>query len=101
MFKKQIDDNIEDLDIKIGLLTYELGSIEDNEELYDRISKRLEKLIELRCKLSESRVKESKFPTVLSGAVQVSSILLVLHYEKTDIVTSKAFGMATKIFKGR
>lgn len=36
--------------------------------------------------------------TVISAGVSLTSMLLILNYEKTDIVTSKAFTVASKWF---
>lgn len=62
--------------------------------------KKLEELTKARCQLSEVKSKESNAPVVITGLVGLSAIALVLHYEKTEIVTSKAFSIATKMFRG-
>jgi ATP-binding cassette subfamily B protein len=43
-------------------------------------------------------VTPEHFAAVIGG---VSAILLVLHYEKKDIIVSKAMGIATRMFGGR
>lgn len=98
MFKKQVTLNVELLDIEISKVSLLLSKTEDGDK-YEKIHSKLGDLIKLRCELAESRVKESNTPMIVSGLVQVSTVLLVLHYEKTDIITSKVFGMATKLFK--
>lgn len=98
MFKKQITMNVEVIDAKIGALIIKLEKSDDEKD-YEVLLGKIERLTELRSKLTESRVRGSNAPQVLSGIVQVASIFAVLHYEKTDIVTSKAFSMATRLFK--
>lgn len=34
--------------------------------------------------------------TLISGGISVASLLLILNYEKLDIITSKAFNLAIK-----
>lgn len=98
MFKKQVTSNVEFLDVQISKLLLELSELEDDSK-YDRVRGKLDDLIEMRSDLAESRDRESLTPMILSGAIQFSSILTVLHYEKADIVTSKVFGIATRLFK--
>lgn len=99
MFKKQVKSNVELLDERIRVLSEKLNNEEFNQST-DKVYTELEKLIELRCDLAESRDRESYGPLVVSGLIQAAGILLVLHYEKTDVITSKVFGMATGLFKG-
>ena len=51
---------------------------------------RLERLTKIR---DADKIKPE---AVLSAAVSVASIVLVLYFEKFDIVTSKAFGLIKK-----
>lgn len=96
--KKQIKDNIEAIDLRIGQLTAELSEDMDKAN-FENITRKLDTLVGLRTKLSDSAVKESNFPVIFSGAMQVSSILLVLYFEKVDAVTSKVFSTALTGFK--
>lgn len=101
MFKKQITVNIEDLDSKIGVLTKELEEIEDEEEYEIAVSK-IDSLVELRTKLAKSKAdgRVSVKPVVISGLFGLASVLVVLKYEERDVITSKAFNMATSMFRG-
>lgn len=100
MFKKQLTKNIKDLDLKISKLTNELEELEGDENNYDSKMNKLEKLIELRCKLSESKVNNSVKPLIVSGLFGLTSVVVVLKYEQTEVITSKAFNMATSMFRG-
>lgn len=87
----EIDRQIEELAIMIAQLEVDEG--------YSTKLKKLEDLSKIRSELSECVVKESNAPAVISGVVGISAMLLVLNYEKKDIITSKAFGMLPKLFK--
>lgn len=95
------NDAIRELDKQIDELVIETIHYERDEEKYQAKLKNLEALTKVRCQLEESRVNASNAPALISGLLGISAILLVLHYEKTDIVTSKAFSIATSLFRGR
>ena len=99
MKNKQLKANIKAIDVEIAKLNNELIHAEEEQE-YDGIVERIEKLTYLRCKLSESKVNDSYSKEILSGAIGIAGMVLVLHYEKADAITSKAFSMATKMFRG-
>lgn len=100
MFKKQLTINIEELDKKIGKLNEKLSSLEEEDEDYELTVSKIEDLTDIRCKLSESKVKSSIKPLVVSGVFGVATTVIVLRYEKTEVITSKAFNMVTGMFRG-
>ena len=99
MFRRQVTINIKDLDLQIGKLNQEL-ILEEDDDKYNTIIEKIESLTELRCKLSESRVNGSLKPVVVSGLLGIASVVIVLKYEEADVITSKAFNMATSMFRG-
>lgn len=99
MFRRQLTANIKSLDLKIGKLNEELEGIDDNDEYEITIGK-IESLTALRCKLSESKNVNSVKPLVVSGLFGIASVVIVLKYEETEVITSKAFNMATSMFRG-
>lgn len=99
MFKKQLTVNIEDLDLKIRILTEELALTEDDDK-YNTIIGKIDKLTEIRCKLAESKVNGSLTPVVVSGLMGIASLVIVLKFEKAEIITSKAFNMVPNLFRG-
>lgn len=99
MLRKQITVNIKELDLKIGKLSEELEGVEDEGKIMS-IMQQLDKLTELRCKLSESKENNSIKPVVVSSLFGVASLLIVLKYEEKDVITSKAFNMLPSIFRG-
>ena len=91
--------NIKSIDEEIGKLTEELVGAAGTDE-YNKIVHRIDNLTTIRSKLVEGSGDKAIKEVLLSGTVTLASILLVLKYEKTDIITSKAFNMATKMFRG-
>ena len=91
--------NIKSIDEEIGKLTEELVGAAGTDE-YGKIVHRIDNLTTIRSKLVEGSGDKAVKELLLSGTVTLASILLVLKYEKTDIITSKAFNMATKMFRG-
>lgn len=90
---------LEELDNQIKELVDDLKGHEKEEDYQSKIQK-LEDITKIRCQLAESKVKSSNAPIIISGLLGIGAMLLVLNYEKTDIVTSKAFSIATKLFRG-
>jgi len=95
---KQIKKNIKDLDVMIAQLNTQL--IEADEDEYSEIESKIQSLIKARCDLADSFNKGSVAPLMISGSFGLASVLVVLHYEKSEIITSKAFSMANRMFKG-
>lgn len=96
--KKQLHKNINAIDVEIGVLSEELIDSKDN--TYDAITAKIDKLAEIRSKLIESKVNDSYSKEIVSGVIGILGMVLVLKHEKTDIITSKAYAMATKLFRG-
>lgn len=106
MFNKQLKQNIKAIDERIAVLMEELDNDESGEQTIF-ISMKLERLIEMRDKLSQNKVNESNSKEIISGALGIGASLvgivglkMVLKYEETDVVTSKAFSMLPKLFRG-
>lgn len=91
------------IDSQIWQLIKEVEELEKDEVYLDKL-KKLEDLTKIRCQLAESRAKNTNSlvgPAIISGLFGLSAMLIVLNYEKNDtIITSKAFGMVTKMFRG-
>lgn len=99
MFRK-IDNNIREIDEQIGKLTKELNDLE-YEQAYDMKMNRIKDLTDLRTKLAESREEGSVKGIVTSGALSIASVLIILKYEEKEIITSKAYSIATSMFRGK
>lgn len=98
-YNNESSDVIVELDRQIEELTIEV-TIEARSGHQANI-KKLEELTKIRSQLAESKVNQSHAPALISGLFGISAVLLVLNYEKADIVTSKAFSLATGLFRGR
>jgi polyribonucleotide nucleotidyltransferase len=94
------EDVFAEMDRQIEELTMLVGNLE-SDEVYTAKVHKLEDLIKARCQLSEAKVNESNAPAIIGLVGGFSAIALVLYYEKTDIITSKAISIATKMFGGR
>lgn len=90
---------IELLDKEINELTAVLSKMQIDLD-FDSKMKKLDELTRVRTQLSEAKTNESHTSAIITGAVGLAAILLVLKYEETDIITSKAFSIATKMFRG-
>lgn len=87
------------MDKQIEELTLMLSNMGRNEEYSDKLHT-LEELTKVRCQLAESKVNASVKPIMVSGLLSIASVVIVLKYEETEVITSKAFDMAKGIFKG-
>ncbi len=99
MFNKQLKRNVSELDVRISKI-YESIDKAESDDARKKLLDQAKELADLRNKLSEVKTRESLVPIVVPGVVGLSAILLVLKYEETSIITSKAWGMATKMFRG-
>lgn len=96
--KTKLQENIDALDLEIGVLTQEL--IDAEGDTYDKISEKIGVLTEVRASLANDKINGSHSKEIISGAVALAGLVLVLKHEKADIITTKAFSMATKLFRG-
>lgn len=87
-----------ELDKQIEELTKVVAYLEKDDE-YSAKLRKLEDLTKIRTQLSEAKVKESLAPHLISGAIGLGTVLLVLNYEKTDIIRGQAFGVAMRLFR--
>lgn len=95
--EKNKSEAVIELDKQIDELTKVIGHLE-SDYVYAAKLKKLEDLTKIRTQLSESKVRESLAPHLISGALGLGTVLLVLNYEKTEIIRGQAFGLATKLF---
>jgi hypothetical protein len=95
------DDNyaIKKLDEQISTLITSVKNLE-RDDVYLAKLKKLDDLVKIRVDLMDSKVKASIAPYLIQGAIGLGAMILVLRYEKTEIVTSKAFGLVTRLFRG-
>lgn len=97
--EKETSDAILEMDKQIEELTKIVENL-GRDDVYTSKMAKLDELIKMRGQLTESKVKSSHTSLLVSSGVSIASVLLVLHYEKAEVVTSKAFSMATKMFRG-
>lgn len=96
-------DAVVELERQIEELTMLIRNV-DSDEAYVAKMKKLEELTKVRCQLSEALPKSSSAPaiinTVITGVVGISAIYMVLKHEETDIITTKAFSIVTRMLRG-
>jgi archaellum component FlaC len=95
----ETSDALVELDKQIEELTMLIINLH-SDVAYSEKLKKLEDLTKARCQLSDAKTKESNVPAIISGVVGLSAIVLVLKYEEANIITSKAFNMIPKMFRG-
>lgn len=71
----------------------------DDESEYEIILTRIEDLTKVRCQLAESKTLMSNAKDWIAGSLGVATTMMVLKHEKTEVITSKAFGLAGKLFR--
>lgn len=96
--KTKLQENIDALDLEIGVLTQELIDAQGDE--YDKVSSKIGALTEIRASLANDKVNGSYSRDIISGAVALAGLVLVLKHEKAEIITTKAFSIATKLIRG-
>jgi predicted RNase H-like nuclease (RuvC/YqgF family) len=92
-------DALSEMDRQIEELTLVVNHL-GRDDVYSEKLAKLEALTKVRCQLGESKVKNSVKPVIVSGLLGMTSMLIVLKYEKDNvIITSKAFSMVSSMFK--
>lgn len=95
---KTIGQNIRDLDNQIGEL---LSKYEQTEGEVEKtvIFEEIEALTNIRLELKASKVEGSTAGVWVSGAISIATVVLIMKYEETDVIATKAFNIATRIFR--
>lgn len=103
MFNKQLKRNVKELDVRISKLYEKLDTATSGEERKQLIEQAKE-LADLRDKLSEIKTRESALqsvlPVVVPGIVGLTAMFMVIRHEETNIITTKALGIASKFIRG-
>lgn len=98
--KNKID---KELDLEILYLAQQLGSKDEGSEDYEKLREQLKALVEIK----NSRNENAGFTTAdvlklvgtgVTAGASILSLMMVLKYESSDeIITSKAFSVASKL----
>ena len=91
--------NVKALDVRIKELVLELEKHEKGTPKYNDIADSMNKLVEARKGLMPVETPGAKLNinTIVTSVFGVIGIMLVTNYEKADIITSKAFNMASRM----
>jgi len=95
MFKKQIDSNETGIKAVIDTLISSLESYPADSPEYAARVDQLTKLYDMKKKHSSNGVSADTLATIAANLV---GIVAVLHYEKVNVVTSKALAFIPKLF---
>ena len=100
MFKndyKGIDERLAQLDVVIGQRN------KLTNEKYEEVMSEYKALVDLKNarKIAEGKDKKKSIDpnTVISSGASLIGIAMMLNYEKTDIISTKALSMVTRLFK--
>lgn len=100
MFKndyKGIDERLAQLDVIIGQRN------KLTNEKYEEVMSEYKALVDLKNarKIAEGKDKKKGIDpnTVISSGASLIGIAMMLNYEKTDIISTKALSMVTRLFK--
>ena len=84
---------IKKLNEQIDKLVTKLEELEVDDASRDDYEYRLKFLIEQRNNLLDGNKKPSYTGELISGGFYITGLLLVLNYEKLEVITGKAFSM--------
>lgn len=82
------------IDKRIEFLNEEIVKPDLQSEVRANYISELDSLYGLKNKMSEREIDKTE---ILKAAVSIGSILLIMNYEKTDIIATKAFTFATRM----
>lgn len=94
MYNKKKELNPKSLNGQIDSILAQMDLVEGNSEAYSQLADQLEKLYKMKNLKKENRPGAD---ALVAAGVNITGILLILHFEKFDVVTSKALGFITKI----
>ena len=83
------------LDLEIERVTIKLAGIHEESEEYAVVAQNLERLWKIRNLTQDNQISPD---TIALIAANLVGILLILNFEKLDVISTKAFGF---IMKGR
>ena len=92
--------NIETLNKDISELIEKLRNEKLTSEERLALDDRLEKLVECRKNLYDKPADHPLVASVVTGLFGLAGIVLVLYYEETEVVTSKAYNVASRMIGG-
>lgn len=84
------------IDASIDKALTEMDYYEASSEEFTRAARNIETLAKAKSELDSKRISSD---AVLGAVGSFGTVLLVLHFEKLGVVTSKAFSIATKIVR--
>lgn len=88
--------------MKKDILQESLEFVQEHEEVNLEEVKLVHEMKMKEAELEKSKKFKIDWSLIANGAISIASILLVLNYEKENVITTKAWGVASKwIGKGK
>ena len=98
-------DNLELLEAHINAQLMKLGAVTSGSEEHDLIVAKIRELTEIRNGyysavsgevIPERRIAQLKPESIIGGLVSLTSLYLIMKFEKTDIIVTKGFSIVSK-----
>lgn len=97
MFNRKKNEAPHVLDETIQTLISELGSMTTGEEAHTKAVESLKTLMEIRSAETQAAKKTVNPDVIVAACAHLTGIIMILSYEKLNIVTSKALMLVPKI----
>jgi uncharacterized protein YjaG (DUF416 family) len=97
-FTKMFRDNtnLDGLEVTIDQVLEKLKNADPTTEDHDKLTKQLKALYECKATETPSRISPDALVGVVASLVSVAAIL---NHERTHVITTKAFTLATRFFR--
>lgn len=82
------------VDLEIDALLEEMAVEHGDTDKYKKLADNLKTLYEIKATSKKTRIDPN---TIVTAGASLAGILLVLNYEKVDIITTKALGFIPKV----
>lgn len=100
MINRKVKTHIEGIDKEIESLMIQLAETQAIGEQYKNILDRVETLVKIREELVTPKKADKNsnlyIGALITGAFSIAQLLMIMNYEKTDIITTKGMTVVTK-----
>lgn len=91
---KFIDGNKNTVDDEIDAVLEEMAIEHGDTDRYKKLADNLRTLYEIKATSKKTKIDPN---TLITAGASLAGILLVLHYEKVDVIATKALGFIPKV----
>lgn len=97
--KEALKQHIKMVDDEINVLTIEVSKEKDVDNR-DKLLNQLDRLVKIRGDLATGLAMGVNKKELINGAFNIGTLLMILRYERLEVISSKAFSLVTKRFRG-